>query len=103
MSYNWSADFTPVQGMRISPNRVWPSGSFDVSGNLNYSIGDVTRAFSLDTAIPLAYDPGCEGQPPFTAGEIQALLTTKQDVGFSLVSQHCGVLPTVVVLSGVRS
>ena len=100
VSYNWDAEFTPLEGMRISPNRAWPTGTFDVSGNLDYNVGDNAMSFSLDTTEPLIYQPGCQTPPPFSAGEIQGVLTTNESSGFSLVHRHCGVVPAVSAIRG---
>lgn len=101
VSYNWDAEFTPMEGMRISPNRRWPSGTFDISGNLDYSVGDNAMSFSLDTTDPLIFEPACETPPPFSSGELQGVLTTSQSSGFTLTHRHCGAAPAVSAIRGV--
>ena len=100
VSYNWDAEFTPMEGMRISPNRRWPNGTFDITGNLDYSVGDNQMSFSLDTTDPLIYEPGCETPPPFSSGELQGVLTTNQSSGFTLTHRHCGAAPAVSAVRG---
>jgi hypothetical protein len=101
VSYNWDAEFTPMEGMRISPNRRWPNGTFDISGNLDYSVGDSQMSFSLDTSDPLIFQPECETPPPFSSGELQGVLTTSQSSGFTLTHRHCGAAPAVSAVRGV--
>jgi hypothetical protein len=98
LGYNWDAEFTPLEGMRISPNRAWPNGTFEVSGNLDYSVGENALSFSLDTTSPLIFESGCTTPPPFSAGEIQGVLTSDKNVGFVLQHRHCGAPPTVSAL-----
>lgn len=98
----WVGSFTPDQGYTLSQQTSTPPGTLAVAGGMTANDGTTTFTLTLSTTTALHYDPvTCAGSAsPFTAGELQAAVSTSNVSGYvDVVWSNCAA-PTATFVKG---
>jgi hypothetical protein len=99
MQDSWNATFQAAQGQTYDVNAPLPDGTLSLTGNTNWAFNARNFAFGLSTTSPLVYDAQCGLEPPFTAGELRALVVGNRGGAFvRVVFPGCGVQPIVTLV-----
>jgi hypothetical protein len=99
--YNWGLTFLPDSGV-IDPatQTNLPDGTFNLTGAYGWTgqAGGVDGnwTFNVSTPTPLHWSSSCEGQdPPFDAGQINASINGRSNIGFTADYSACGTPPVI--------
>jgi len=90
--HNLLLSFTPAQGESLTFGQPLPDGTFTRSGTFTWSRGQVSRAFTVTTVVPLVWDASCTTDRKISAGETHATLADGSYI--KTVWTACGVDPT---------
>jgi hypothetical protein len=90
--HNLLLSFTPAQGESLTFGQPLPDGTFTRSGTFTWSRGQVSRAFTVTTVVPLVWDASCTTDRKISAGETHATLADGNYI--KTVWTACGVDPT---------
>ena len=99
--YAWGMVYTPDNGT-IDPatQQTLPDGTFDLTGAFGwsgaYGQADGDWSFNVSTPTPLHWSSSCEGQdPPFDAGQLNASINGRSNIGFTADYTACGTPPVI--------
>jgi hypothetical protein len=90
--HNLLLSFTPAQSESLTFGQPLPDGTFTRSGTFTWSRGQVSRAFTVTTVVPLVWDASCTTDRKISAGETHATLADGSYI--KTVWTACGVDPT---------
>ena len=90
--HNLLLSFTPAEGESLAFGQPLPDGTFTRSGTFTWSRGQVSRAFTVTTVVPLVWDASCTTDRKISAGETHATLADGSYI--RTVWTACGVDPT---------
>jgi len=96
--HNLLLSFTPAQGESLTFGQPLPDGTFTRSGTFTWSRGQVSRAFTVTTVVPLVWDASCTTDRKISAGETHATLADGSYI--KTVWTACGVDPTRTFVPG---
>jgi len=71
---DWSSLFTADVGQEITMRHL-PAGTWDVDGTSAWTKGDHSWSLTVNTSVPLHFDPACEFRPRFDDGTVQIVAT----------------------------
>lgn len=71
---DWSSLFTADAGQEITARRL-PAGTWDVDGTSSWTKGDRSWSLTVNTSVPLHFDPACEFRPRFDDGTVEVVAT----------------------------
>ena len=99
MNWDWTVGFKPDTGVIDTAQATFPSGGFDIHGGFSWdgSFGQANGdwGFTLNTTAPLAYDAGCDLDPPFSSGSVDLVITLNNSAGATATYSGCGVPATI--------
>jgi hypothetical protein len=90
--HNLLLSFTPADGESLAFGQPLPDGTLTRSGTFTWSRGQVSRAFTVTTVVPLVWDASCTTDRKISAGETHATLADGSYI--RTVWTACGVDPT---------
>lgn len=71
---DWSSVFTADAGQEITARHL-PAGTWDVDGTSSWTKGDRSWSLTVNTSVPLHFDPACEFRPRFDDGTVEVVAT----------------------------
>jgi hypothetical protein len=71
---DWSSLFTADAGQEITARHL-PAGTWDVDGTSAWTKGDRSWSLTVNTSVPLHFDPACEFRPRFDDGTVEIVAT----------------------------